>query len=191
MPPAPATRAGGTDAGGRLRGQRQNPGRGAAARGRARRRPDQCRGVRSRGRARGAARRLESGDPRLELVKAPREVSHNSIALARCAGSGRGVSRRSSGAWSAGLTRRQIRHRRRKEPEPAADRLGGLRVGRQRRQVIAPQRDKAARDILGFARAREYRHRPARRSAPTRALCALPSPACGGGLGRGRGQPRR
>jgi len=36
-------------------------------------------------------------------------------------------------------------------------RLGHFRVGSQRRQIIAPQGDEAARYIVGFAHHREYK----------------------------------
>jgi hypothetical protein len=53
--------------------------------------------------------------------------------------------------------RRRARHRRRDETEPAVQRLGHFRVGSQRRQIIAPQGDEAARYIVGFAHLGEYR----------------------------------
>jgi hypothetical protein len=36
-------------------------------------------------------------------------------------------------------------------------RLGHFRVGRQRRQIIAPQGDEAARYVVGFAHPRKYK----------------------------------
>jgi hypothetical protein len=43
------------------------------------------------------------------------------------------------------------------EGEPPAKRFGQLRVGRQRRQILRPQREKAPRQIVFLAHRRHYR----------------------------------
>jgi len=59
------------------------------------------------------------------------------------------------------------RQRSSRQREPAAQRLGRLRVGQQRRQILRPQLEKAARQLVGLVHPRHY----------TRAARALHGPA--------------
>src|SRR5207248_5815037 len=70
-----------------------------------------------------------------KLVNPARELSQSRLALRRCAGSGRGASRRSNG-----FTRRKSRRGRAQQREPAPQRRRHVRVGRERVQVRSEER---------------------------------------------------
>jgi hypothetical protein len=96
----------------------------------------------------------------VKLVNAARELSHKKIALARCPGSGRGMSRRSGRDCTPGITRRRIRERSAGDGKPMAQHLGHLRIGNERRQILRPEGKKAARQIVFLAHRRHYRGYP-------------------------------
>ena len=103
--------------------------------------------------------RLRPAQP-LRCCRAVARVSHSSIALARCAGSGRGMSRRSGRDSGPGITRRRVWQRTGGDGKPAAQRLGRLRIGNQGRQILRPQGEKTARQIVFLAHRRQYRGYP-------------------------------
>jgi hypothetical protein len=70
------------------------------------------------------------------------------------------MSRRSGWDAGAGITRRRGRQRTGGGAEPLAQRLGHLRIGNQGRQILRPQGEKAARQIVFLAHRRQYRAYP-------------------------------
>src|SRR5579884_1629092 len=128
----------------RARSSRSRPAPAASAAGRAR--------ASAKAARRPPAAAFEGRHPLAKLVNPARELSHSASALARCSGSGRGSRRRSKPG--GGVTWVQPRRR---GGDPAAQRLRRRRVGQQRRQVLRPQRQEAAGEILVLAHRRQYR----------------------------------
>jgi hypothetical protein len=58
------------------------------------------------------------------------------------------------------ITRRRLRQRTSDDGKPAAQTLGHLRIGNERRQILRPKREKAARQIVFLAHRRHYRGYP-------------------------------
>src|SRR5207247_8195080 len=85
---------------------------------------------------------LKGGDPLAKLVNAARELSHSSIALPRCAGSGRGIRRRSGRDAGAGITQRTGG-----DGEPAAQWLAHLRIGHQGRKILRPRSEEHTSEL--------------------------------------------
>jgi hypothetical protein len=61
---------------------------------------------------------------------------------------------------SAGISGRGALQRTRGDREPAAQRLGHLRIGNQRRQIFRPQGEKTVRQIVFLAHRRQYTRYP-------------------------------
>ncbi len=99
---------------------------------------------------------LDGRDKFFKLGKATRELSHNIIALARWAGSGRGVSRRSG----LPVTRPGIADEGRAGLDPALQHLYLGRVREERGEVIFPQAQKTTGEIWGVGHRAEYTLRP-------------------------------
>jgi hypothetical protein len=91
---------------------------------------------------------FESGDTLFENGNAIRELSHSPAALVRCAGNGRGASRRSG--RGAAVMRRAVAEC------PAPQQFRPRRIGQQCRQVFLPQRQVTACQVFGVAHPLHY-----------------------------------
>jgi hypothetical protein len=102
---------------------------------------------------------LDGRETVLNTGKAAREVSQNTVALARCADSGRGASRRSGrpGLVDRGrLTRRGISRKRRAGSDPELQQFRLSEVGHEGSQIILPQIQVAAGEIFGIGHRTQY-----------------------------------
>jgi len=93
---------------------------------------------------------FEAGDTLLKIGNAARELSHKVAAIANCAGNGRGANRR-SGLGERGVVGTVNRPRcgRRIGAAPRAGRQRRSGLGEQRREIIGPPIEIAARQIFG------------------------------------------
>jgi hypothetical protein len=92
---------------------------------------------------------FDGSNPFFKIGNAARELSHSSIAAVRCAGSGRGASRRS------GVTALRVRRPVIQVQLPGSP-FHPRRIRKERRQVILPEDQKTAGEIRGVCHDAEY-----------------------------------
>jgi hypothetical protein len=102
---------------------------------------------------------FENGEAVFNKGKAARELSHDIVALASCAGSGRGANRRSRppGLLDLGSVMGPgICRERRADGDPALRQLGLAEIAQESGEVILPQVQVAAGEILSVGHCKQY-----------------------------------